>query len=187
MATIVKGEKEDHKPHVCKGYVEVEHLPLDQSTIIRAEKAGIGELLFKLSKEVLAAVKQLGIKENTYEDVAKIVKVVQDAISPILGRYHAPKIEIASFISPDTGALNTVYLSENGIILETVDQINGIEVCNTDPGEIWRYLYPPSKIVENIIFTMVAVAEKHRSIKDEWILSIQNVRDLCLGVGTCKT
>ena len=79
--------------HVCEGYVRVEILKLDHSTIERAQKAGIGELLSKLFTDILAAVEQLEIRENTYEDVARIVKVVQETVSPILERYHAPEIE----------------------------------------------------------------------------------------------
>jgi hypothetical protein len=179
-------EKEDHKPYICKGYVETECLPLDQTTIIRAQKVGIGELLVKLSEDILVEIEQLGITENNYEDMAKIVKAIQDAISPILVRYHAPNIEIASFISPDTGVLNTVCISEYGITLKTTDQIEGIEVRSTDPSEIWRYIYPPSKIAENIVSTMIAVAEKHKSIRDDYVISFQKMRDLCLKAGTCR-
>lgn len=83
-------QKEDHKPHICNGYVQAEHLPLNQSTAIRAQKTGIGGLMFKFFTDILVAVEQLEIRENTYEDVAKIVKVVQDTVSPILERYPAP-------------------------------------------------------------------------------------------------
>lgn len=167
--------------HVCEGYVKAVTLKLDQSTIERAQKAGIGGLIFKLSTDILAAVEELEIRENTYEDVAKIVRVIQDTVSPVLERYHAPGIELASFVSPDTGALNSVYLSEYGMVLQTVDQIKETEVRATDAMEIWRYLYPPSKIIENIISTMIAVAEKHKNIKNDWILSFQRINELCLG------
>ena len=168
--------------HVCEGYVKAETLKLDHSTIERAQKAGIGGLISKLFTDIMAAVEQLEIKENTYEDVAKIVMVIQDTVSPVLERYHAPRIELASFISPDTGALNSVYLSEYGMVLQTEDQIGEMEVIATDAMEIWRYLDPPSKIIENIISTMIAVAEKHKNIKNDWILSFQRVTELCLGV-----
>lgn len=161
--------------HVCEGYVKAETLQLNHSTIERAQKAGIGGLIFKLFTDIMAAVEQLEIKENTYEDVAKIVKVVQNTVSPILERYHTPGIELASFVSPDTGVLNLVYLSEYGIFLQAADQIGETEVRATDAMEIWRYLYPPSKIIENIISTMIAVAEKHKNIKNDWILSFQKI------------
>ena len=94
---------------------------------------------------------------------------------------------IGSFVSPDTGALNTVYLSEYGIDLETADPISGTEVHPTDPMEIWRYLYHPLNIIENLVSSLIAVTERHMSIKDDWLLSIQKVRDLCLRAGKCKT
>jgi hypothetical protein len=169
--------------HVCEGYVKAETLKLDYSTIERAQKAGIGGLIFKLFTDIMTAVEQLEIKENTYEDIAKIAKVIQDTVSPVLERYYAPGIELASFISPDTGALNLVYLSEYGMFLQTVNQIGETGVRATDPMEIWRYLYPPSKIIENIISTMIAVAEKHKNIKNDWILSCQRINELCLGSG----
>ena len=170
--------------HVWNEYVKVQALSLDHSTIKRAREAGIGELLLELSTDVLASVEQLGIRGYNYEDMAKIVGAIQHAISPFQKLYHGPNIEIGSFNSPDTGALNIVYLSEYGITLETIDQVNGREVRDTDPIEIWRYLYWPSKIVENVVSTMIAVAEKHKSIKNDWILSFQRIGDLCLGTET---
>jgi hypothetical protein len=178
-----ESEESTKDSHVWKGHVRVEALPLDHSTMKRAQEAGIGELLLKLSANVPAAVEQLGITEYNYEDMAKIVGAVQNAISSFHKRYHGPNIEIGSFISPDSGALNTVYLSEYGITLETTDQVNGREVRDIDPIEIWRYLYWPSKIVENVVSTMIAVAEKHKGINDDWILSFRRIGDLCLGTG----
>ncbi len=169
--------------YVWNEYVKVQALTLDHSTIKRAREAGIGELLLELSRDVLAAVQRLGIREYNYGDMAKIVGAVQNAISPFQKRHHGPNIEIGSFISQDTGTLNTVYLSEYGIVLETRDQVNGREVRDTDPVEIWRYLYWPSKIVENVVSTMIAVAEKHKGINDDWILSFRRIGDLCLGTG----
>lgn len=134
-------QNEDYKPHSCKGYVESENQPLNQSTIVRAQKVGIGGLVFKLFTDILATIKQLEMSDNTYEDLAKIVKVVQDTISPVLERYHATRIELGSFVSPDSGLLNSVYLSEYGMVLHSVDQIGEIEVRATDAMEIWRYLY----------------------------------------------
>jgi hypothetical protein len=166
--------------HVWNEYIKVHALTLDLSTIKRAREAGIGELLIELSRDVLAAIQQLGIGKYNYEDMAKIVGAVQNAISPFQKLYHGPNIEIGSFISSDTGALNTVFLSEYGIVLETRDQVSGREVRDTDPVEIWRYLYWPSKIVENVVSTMIAVVEKHKSINDDWILSFQRINELCL-------
>lgn len=57
--------------HVWKEYVRVETLPLIHSTIKRAQDAGIGESLLKLVADVQAAVEQLGIRENNYEDRPK--------------------------------------------------------------------------------------------------------------------
>jgi hypothetical protein len=176
---MVRKQMEVKDGPISRGYVEAEHLPIDLSTIKRAQKAGVGELLLKLSEKVLEEVEQLGITENNYDDVAKIIRVLLDVFSPIYKRFHAPYIEIGFFISPDTGA-NTVYLSEYGIFLQADIQIEEIDVHNMDPARIWRYLYPPSKIVENLVSTMIAVAEKHQSIRDEWIISFQQIRDLCL-------
>jgi hypothetical protein len=172
---------QENLDYVWSEYVKVQPLTLDHSTIRRAREAGIGELLIELSRDVLSAIQQLGIREYNYEDMAKIVGVVQNAISTLQKQYHGPYIEIGSFTSPDTGTLNTVYLSEYGIVLETIDQVNGREVINIDPVEIWRYLYWPSKIVDNVVSTMIAVAEKHKSINHDWILSFQRISDLCQG------
>jgi hypothetical protein len=176
--------EKDHKLHICKGYVEAEDLPIDQTTITRAQEVGISDLLLDGTENFLKGLEQLRIRENNYEEMAKIVNVLQDTFHPIQKKFHAPNIEIGSFVSPDTGALNTVYLTEYSIILETVDQINDIEVRDTDTSEIWRYLHPPSRIVENMVSTMIAVAEKHKDIKNDWIFSFKRIRDLCLGAET---
>lgn len=166
---------------VSRGYVEARHMRLDYSTIMKAQKVGILDTLVKCVENFHTCLEQLGIKENNYEEMAKIVGVLQDACRPIQKRFHTPNIVIGSFVSPDTGALNTIYLTEYGIVLETVNQIKGREVRDTDPSEIWRYLYPPSKVVENIISTIIAVAEKHKSFHNDWILSFQRLKELCIG------
>ena len=177
---------QEHDLHICNGYVEAKPMPLDYSTIMKAQEIGIIDSLLKCAENFLVGLEQLRIKENNYEEMAKIVSLLQDICRPIHKIFHAPNIVIGSFVSPDTGALNTVFLTEYGIILETVDPIKGREVRDSDPSEIWRYLYEPRKIVENVVSTFIAVAEKHKSIRDDWILSFQRIRDLCRGAGTCK-
>jgi hypothetical protein len=171
-----------NKLHLCKGYAEGKHIQLDYSTIVRAQKVGIIDVLLKIVDNFHVGLEQLGIKENNYEEMAKIVLMLQEAVVPIQKRFHTPNVVIGSFESPDTGDLNTIYLTEYAMVLETKDPVNGGEVRGTDPSEIWRYLYPPSRIVENIVSTIIAVAEKHKSIKDDWILSFQRIKDLCLEV-----
>ena len=56
-----------------------------------------------------------------------------------------------------------------------------MEVETIDAMEIWRYLYPPTRIIENIISTIIAVAEKHKNIENDWVLSFQRTIELCLG------
>ena len=105
---------QEHDLHICKGYVEAKPIPLDYSTIMRAQEIGIVDALLKCVENFLVGLEQLRIKENNYEEMAKIIGVIQDTFLPIQKRFHAPNIEIGSFVSPDTGALNTVYLSEYG-------------------------------------------------------------------------
>jgi hypothetical protein len=163
--------------HICKGYVQPEVLPLNQSTIKRAQCAGTGVPLLNFSKEFLTGIVQMQIKENTYDELAKIVDLLKDLALPLLKNYGAPNVEIASFVSPDNG-LNTVYLSSmhSEIIIVTMDENGHTIVSDTKSQEIWRYLYQPSKIVENIVSMLIAVAEKHKSVKDDWISSFQKIR-----------
>lgn len=165
--------------HICKGYVQSEALSLNQSTIKRAQHAGLGVPLLKFSEGFLAGMHQMQINENTYDELAKIVDLLKDLALPLLKNYGAPNVEIASFVSPDNG-LNTVYLSgmHSGIIIVTTDENGHPIVSDTNSQEIWRYLYGPSKIVENIVSMLIAVAEKHKSIKDDWISSFQKIREL---------
>jgi hypothetical protein len=165
--------------HICNGYVHPDVLPLNQFTIKRAQHAGLGVPLLNFSKEFLTGIDQMQINENTYDELAKIVDLLKDLALPLLKNYGAPDVEIASFVSPDNG-LNTVYLSSmhNGIIIVTTDEDDHPIVSDTNSQEIWRYLYGPSKIVENIVSMLIAVAEKHKSVKDDWISSFQKIKNL---------
>ncbi|MGH9978624.1 MAG: hypothetical protein ACRD8Z_22755 [Nitrososphaeraceae archaeon] len=164
--------------HICKGYVQPEALPLNQLTIKRAQYAGIWVPLLNFSEGFLAGINQMQIKENTYDDLANIIDLFKELALPLLGNYRAPNVEIGSFMSPDTGLMNVIYLSrmQNGIII--VEENGHIIVSNMNSQEIWRYLYEPFKIVENIVSMLIAVAEKHKSIRDDWISSFQKIRDL---------
>jgi hypothetical protein len=164
--------------HICKGYVQPEALPLNQLTIERARHAGLGVPLLNFSKGFLAGINQMQIKENTYDDLANIIDLLKDLALPLLGNYRAPNVEIGSFMSPDTGLMNVIYLSrmQSGIII--VEENGHTIVSNINSQEIWRYLYEPFKIVENIVSMLITVAEKHKSIRDDWISSFQKIRDL---------
>ena len=166
--------------HICKGYVQPEALPSNQLTIKRAQYAGISIPLLNFSEGFLAGINQMQIKENTYDELAKIVDLLKDLAFPLLENYGAPNVEIGMFVSSDTGLGNVIYLSsmQRGIIIVTIDENGHTTVNNANSQEIWRYLYGPSKIVENIVSMLIAVAEKHKSIKDDWISSFQKIKDL---------
>lgn len=166
--------------HICKGYVQPEVLTLNQFTIKRAQYAGVSVPLLNLSKGFLTGIIQMQIKENTYDELAKIVDLLKGLALPLLKNYCAPNVEIGSFVSPDTDHEYAIYLStmHSGIIIVTMDENGHTIVRNTNSQEIWRYIYEPSKIVENIVSMLIAVAEKHKSLKDDWISSFQKIRDL---------
>lgn len=175
----VENEFTSQDLHVCKEYVQPEILPLKLLTIKRAQYVGIGVQLLKFSEDFLAGINQMQINENTYDGLAKIVDLLKDLALPLLKNYGSPNVEIASFVSPDNG-LNIVYLSSmhSGIIIVTADENGHPIVSDTNSQEIWRYLNEPSKIVENIVSMLIAVAEKHKSIKEDWISSFQKIREL---------
>lgn len=161
--------------HNCKGYVQPEALPLNQLTIKRAQYAGIGVLLLNFSEDFLAGINQMQIKENTYDELAKIIDLLKDLAFPLLRKYGAPNVVIGSFVSPDTGLENVIYLSSSHseIIIVTTDENGQPIVSDTNSQEIWRYLNEPSKIVINIVSMLIAVAERHKRIKDDWISSFR--------------
>jgi hypothetical protein len=165
--------------HICKGYVQPEALPLNQLTIKRAQHAGLGVPLLNFSEGFLVGINQMQIKENTYDELAKIVDLLKDLALPLLKNYGAPNVTIGSFMSPDAD-LNVIYLSSmhSDIIIVTMGKNSHTIVNDTNSQEIWRYLYEPSKIVANIVSMLIAVAEKHKSIKDDWISSFQEIREL---------
>jgi hypothetical protein len=171
---------QEHNLHACKGYVQPETLPLNQSTIKRAHYAGIGTSLLNFSEGFLACINQMQIKENTYDELARIVDLLKDLAFPLLKNYGSPNVEIASFVSSDTGLENVICLSSmhSGIIIVFADENGQPIVSDTNSQEIWRYLNEPSEIVENIVSMLIAVTERHKRIKDDWISSFQKIRDL---------
>jgi hypothetical protein len=173
-------DNQEHDLHICKGYVQPEALPLNQLTIKRTQNAGIGVPLLNFSKGFLAGIHQMQIKENKYNELAKIVDLLKDLAFLLLKNYGAPNVEIGSFVSPDTGLGNVIYLSsmKGGIIIVTMDKNSHTKVNDTNSKEIWRYLHGPSKIVANIVSMLITVAEKHKRIKDDWISSFQKIREL---------
>ncbi|HEY9386165.1 MAG TPA: hypothetical protein VIP70_03945 [Nitrososphaeraceae archaeon] len=164
--------------HHCKGYIEdIESLPICRGTIQRAKKCGFNTLEF--AESCLNAINQDVTDENTYEDIAKVVQSFANASMPFLEKYQVKDIEVGRFQIRYTSAKAVVYLSQmqKGIILVEFDANAEYSVRTTDTEEIWRYLDEPRHIIEAVLSTIMAYAEKHKAIKDEWILTLQNIKD----------
>jgi hypothetical protein len=103
MEMEVEFHSQERELHICKGFVQPEALQLNQLTIKRAQYTGIAVPLLNLSEDFLAGINHMQIKENTYDELAKIVDLLKDLTLPLLKNYGAPNVAIGSFVSPDAG------------------------------------------------------------------------------------
>ena len=164
--------------HHCEGYVkEVEQLSLSYETIKRAERCGFNVVDF--ADCCLKTIKH-NANSNSYDDLAKVVDVFADAAIPFLKKYEVKDIEVARFQSSDTQKDFTVYLSQqqSGYIVVESDENGEPSIRGTKGMEIWRYLNNPLHIVEVVISAIIAYAEKHRSIKEEWLFTLEDVEEI---------
>ncbi|HEY9387194.1 MAG TPA: hypothetical protein VIP70_09140 [Nitrososphaeraceae archaeon] len=165
--------------HHCKGYLdEIESLPICGETIERSKKCGFNTLEF--AESCLNAINaNVTSNENTYEDIAKVVQSFANASMPFLDKYQVKDIEVGRFQIRYTSAEAVVYLSQmqRSFILVEIDENGEHSVRTTDTEEIWRYFDEPRHIIRAVLSTIMAYAEKHKAIKDEWILTLQNIKD----------
>jgi hypothetical protein len=172
-------EVSSHPLHHCRGYIEeIEPLPICRETIQRTRKCGFNILEFaELCLNAINA--NVTGNENTYEDIAKVVQSFTNASMPFLEKYQVKDIEVARFQIRYTTAEAVVYLSQmqKGFILVEIDENREQSIRTTETEEIWRYLDEPRHIIQTVLSTIISYAEKHKGIKDEWISTLQNIKD----------
>jgi hypothetical protein len=175
----INEEESSHPLHHCRGYIEeIKPLPICRETIQRTRKCGFNILEF--AESCLNAINaNVTSNENTYEDIAKVVQSFANASMPFLEKYQVKDIEVGRFQIRYTNAEAVIYLSQmqKNFILVQIDENGEHSVRTTDTEEIWRYLDEPSHIIEAVLSTIISYAEKHKAIKDEWILTLQNIKD----------
>lgn len=163
--------------HHCKGYIEnVEHLSLSKETSERAKRSGVNVIDF--AEACLKTITH-NVSGNSYDDMAKIVDCFADVVILFLKKYRIRDIEVARFESSDTYEEITIYLSEShGGYLIVTDENGEPSVRVTNGDEIWRYLAEPLHIFETVISTIIAYAEKHQSVKDRWLYTLEDVEEI---------
>src|ERR687892_686882 len=168
----MENDKESTGVHHCKGYVDnVPHLSLSRETSQRAKKCGFNVVDF--ANSCLKTITH-NVTSNGYDDVAKIVDIFADVVISFLKKYRIKDIEVARFQSSDNQEELSVYLSEThgGYIIVSEEESGEKSIRATDGDEIWRYLGEPLHIIETIISTIIAYAEKHQSVKDKWLFTL---------------
>jgi hypothetical protein len=120
------------------------------------------------------------VNGNSYDDMAKIVDDFADVAILFLKKYQIKDIEVAQFHSSDSQEEFTVYLSEmqGGYIVVEADENGEPSSRVTNGNEIWRYLGEPIHIIETVISAIIAYAEKHQSIKDKWLFTLEDVEEI---------
>jgi hypothetical protein len=164
--------------HHCKGYVEnVQHLSLSKETSQRAKRCGFNVVNF--SESCLRTI-TYNVSGNGYEDIAKIVDIFADVAILFLEKYQIKDIEVARFQSSESQEEFIVYLSEthNGYIVLSEDESGQPSVRVTNGNEIWRYLGEPLHIIETVISAIIAYAEKHQSIRDKWLFTLEDIEEI---------
>jgi hypothetical protein len=98
----------------------------------------------------------------------------------LLKKYQIRDIELARFHSSDSQEEFTVYLSETqgGYIVVKEDENGKSSGRGTDGNEIWRYLGEPLHIIETVISAIVAYAEKHQSVKENWLFTLEDIEEI---------
>jgi hypothetical protein len=155
----------------------VQHLSLSRETSQRAEKCGFNVVNF--ANSCLRTITH-NVNGNSYEDIAKIVYVFADVALLFLKKYQTKDIEVARFHSSDSQEGFIVYLSEihNGYIVVSEDESGQPSVRVTNGNEIWRYLGEPLHIIETVISAIIAYAEKHQSIRDKWLFTLEDIEEI---------
>lgn len=164
--------------HYCKGYVEkVEQLSLSYETIKRANSCGFNVTDF--ADCCLKTIKH-DVKDNSYDSMAKIVDDFADVVILFLRKYKMKDIEVGRFQSSDIQEEFVVYLSETygGYIIANNDENGRPSIRVTHGDEIWRYLGEPLHIIETLISAVVAYAEKHQSVKNEWLFTLEDIQEI---------
>jgi hypothetical protein len=154
----------------------VQHLSLSRETSQRAEKCGFN--VVNLANSCLRTITH-NVNGNSYEDIAKIVDVFADVALLFLKKYQTKDIEVARFHSSDSQEFS-VYLSNahSGYILVKEDESVEPSVRVTNGNEIWRYLDEPIHVIETVISVIVAYAEKHKSVKEKWLFSLEDIEEI---------
>lgn len=164
--------------HHCKGYIEnVQHLSLSIETSQRAKRCGFNVVDF--ADSCLKTITH-NVNGNSYDDMAKVVNAFADVAILFLKKYQTNDIEVARFQSGNSQQEFTVYLSETygGYIVVNEDENGKPSVRDTDGNEIWRYLGEPLHIIETVISVIVAYAEKHQSVKEKWLFTLEDIEEI---------
>jgi hypothetical protein len=171
-------DNESMKLHSCSGYIEnIQHLSLSKETSQRADRCGFNVVNF--ANSCLKTITH-NVNGNSYEDIAMIVNVFADVTILFLKKYHIKDIEVARFQSSESQEEFTVYLSEthNGYIVVSEDEGGQPSIRVTNGNEIWRYLGEPLHIIETVISAIIAYAEKHQSIRDKWLFTLEDIEEI---------
>jgi hypothetical protein len=112
--------------------------------------------------------------------MAKVAESFAAVAILFLKKYQVKDVKVAHFQSNDAQRELTVYLSvmHGGYILVEEADNREPSVRVTDANEIWRYLAQPLHIIETIISTIIAYAEKHKSIKNEWLFTLEDIGEI---------
>lgn len=174
----MENDESDNNLHHCKGYIEnIQHLPLSRETSERAKRCGFN--VVDLSNSCLRTITH-NVSGNSYDDISKIVDLFAEVAVLFLKKYQVKDIDIARFQSSDITKEFTVYLSgqHGGYIIVERDENGEPSIRATNGMEIWRYLPDPLHITEAVISAIVAYAEKHQSIKDKWLFTLEDTEEI---------
>jgi hypothetical protein len=177
----MENDKESTGVHHCKGYVDnVPHLSLSRETSQRAKRCEFDVVGF--ANSCLKTITH-NADGNSYDDIAKIVDIFADVTILFLKKYRIKDIEVARFHSNDSQEEFAVYLSEThgGYIIVEEDENGDPSVRSTNGNEIWRYLGKPLHIIETVISAIVAYAEKHQSVKENWLYTLEDMEEVSRG------
>lgn len=156
-------------------------LGISKKVIERAKAAGIN--ISAITEELLTAVTYQPSQGNTRDDVVKAYEALFKAIDPVLIQYGEPPVEVGKALRiKEDGSLDErpiAYSTYAGLYSDPEGDEKDIrlyEVANKLSS-----LYKPTKLLNNLILTLIESAEENREKIRELEMALRFVKALSDG------
>ncbi|MBS3921962.1 MAG: type II toxin-antitoxin system CcdA family antitoxin [Nitrosarchaeum sp.] len=146
-------------------------LGISKDVIEKAKATGIN---ISSITEQLLKVMTYDPKKNTTEDLARVYEIFFEAIKPVLKKYGA-MVRVGSFYegNPDSQIFHvTIDLSSSNLYrnIEELEEYHEVAVL-----DVVSDLFNPTKILENLLESLIKAAEKNTEKMKEFEIALRIV------------